>query len=307
VTLRRAPIFIALLFCAACGGDKGGPNPLPDGGVDPDAGMNPPTPAACNPATQAGCGPDQKCAAVGTTTSCVTDGDVLPGQACTENSGSAADDCVAGYHCYEGTCTEICGQVSTPFRCNGGTTCVRLASAFTDVANDRVGVCRDRCDPLAPACGGEEGCYLDLNTGISSCARVPVDAQGIGQDEACFEDSTGTCYQNGCEPGFGALLPVSFANPDLALCSQYCSPIDTSIFNPGGAQGSPVGVPCPAGYQCRFVRTFHASGQVPPSVGMCVSTAAWGDCTECNPSNPIAYQATCLAQNARGCVAQSPL
>src|SRR5262245_5467554 len=103
VTLR-ALVFLSLaaVFCACGGGSKDPPLDMPPDGGDmvPDAG--PIQPAACNPALQVGCTPGEKCAAVsagsGTpTTSCVPNGTVLAGQACTVGS-NGADDCVAGYH-----------------------------------------------------------------------------------------------------------------------------------------------------------------------------------------------------------------
>ncbi len=312
----RALLCLLVLSLSACGGDKDSP-PTP---TDPDAGMAfpdggpyPPQPAACNPALQIGCAPNEKCAAIsagtGTpVTRCVADGTVLPGQSCAAGA-NGADNCVAGYHCYESVCTQICGQQSTPFRCNAqGGTCVRLASAFTDVVQDRIGICRESCNPLAPDCSNpNHGCYLDLNTGVASCARIPSQSQTQTQDEVCYGPATGTCYQNGCAAGFGAHLPTSFASPEIERCAQYCSPVNTTVASPGGAAGNPAGETCPAGYQCRFIRSFLRASNVPVGLGMCVSVAAWGTCTTCDPSTPNSYTQTCLAQNARGCIANPPL
>jgi hypothetical protein len=205
-------------------------------------------------------------------------------------------------------CTQICGQITSPSRCSAGRgTCVKLASAFTDVLDDRVGVCRESCDPLGDTCtNSEHACYLDLNSGVASCARIPEQSQGLVQDDLCYGPSEGLCYQNGCAEGFGAHLPTSFASPEIDRCAQYCSPVDTTVFSPGGAAGNPNGVTCPEGYQCRFIRSFHRAG-VPRAFGMCVSVAGWGDCRNCNPNSPGSYNQTCLSQNARGCVANPPL
>jgi hypothetical protein len=310
-----------LVLSFGCGDDGKGQQLYTD---PTDAGSVPTTPtqptvpttpssgtAQCHPALQLGCQAGQKCAAVisGTTaaTRCVTDGQVLPGQACAVDATTGVDNCVAGYNCASGTCKVICSQVLTPLLCSAsGGTCAAQPAIFGDVPNDRVGLCADTCDPLQQNCkDAGNGCYLDISAGAASCASVAVGAADHRQNAACVASADGTCASNGCAPGFTPTLPASFAS-NTTVCTQFCSPVDTHTGATSNAAGNPAFPVCPAGDECRFVQTFFRDAtNVSAAIGMCVSRAAFGTCTTCNISSMTTAAQTCVAQHAFGCVSSA--
>jgi hypothetical protein len=182
-----------------------------------------------------------------------------------------------------------------------------MTNLFTDVANDRVGLCAPSCDPLQQNCSSPNtACYIDIVGGAAHCAPTATGASGAVQDTACVADVSGNCLLNGCARGYAPMLPASYASQEM-LCSKYCSPVDTYVGVTSGAAGiAPAS--CSTGEECRHLQTFNSSaGNVSDKVGLCVSKAAWGTCTTCDISSHAKLLQTCYAQNAFGCVSTATL
>jgi len=156
--------------------------------------------ASCNPVTQAGCELGQKCAVLVESetpflsrTACVPEGHALPGESCVRGpAGSCAgfDDCIAGFHCAQGTCARICG-VGPPDGCREayepfgtGEYCTLFEGVFTD----NIGVCINACNPrndqvadggqvMNTDCDGDENCIADPTREAAVC--LPPSATGF--------------------------------------------------------------------------------------------------------------------------------
>jgi hypothetical protein len=239
----------------------------------------------CNPVAQTGCGGGEKCAWDGAGTTCVPDGSVLLGGACTAPS-AGVDDCVAGAHCADSLCREICTRA--PDSCGAVELCTPQAGLFTGDAN--VGLCEPMCDPVFQNCPATEACYLQAVTGVSSCAGIPEESVSIGQGDTCYGPEPGVCYLNGCDEGYGANLP---GDGGVSVCAFFCTPVDSWKGNADNAAGDPYSVHCNstfggirpdgpgAGHECRFFQSFYSNVEdVLASVGMCVDVATWGSCAD---------------------------
>jgi hypothetical protein len=312
---------ILLLFCiavTACEGGETRPG-MDCTNVDipgcPDV-FPPDAAVSCNPVSQAGCDAGEKCALLVESaepflarTDCVPAGAVTEGGACTRGEAGAAtgfDDCIGGYDCTHGVCTEIC-DVGSPDGCRAdgeGSYCALYASDFTD----GIGVCVAGCIPVDDtvtdgivknsSCAAGEGCYLNATHGVAACANTPVDAAEATQNSDCYGPASGGCYLNGCASGFAALLNNKPEDADGTVCARYCSPTDTHTDAPNGASGvsgncSAAAMKATGGtngvqseHQCRFIQTFsHEANLVDATVGMCVpinlgNGATWSDCSE---------------------------
>lgn len=234
----------------------------------------------CDPVAQTGCDAlTERCTVVDEVVTCVADGTVALGEACTFPV-SGADDCQAGAICDGGVCVEIC--TDDPDSCAEGFACVPDALRFGDA---HVGSCVQQCDPVAQDCvDDEQACYLQAVTGLTSCTGVPVSSEGRVQDDACYGPDAGVCYLNGCDVGYGGNLPDND-------CAFFCNPVDSWLDNAAGVAGDPSGITCastfggdrpdgPGGaYQCRYLQTFYSNTDlVEAHIGMCVDPAEHGDC-----------------------------
>lgn len=322
IEIMKRLIISALCAVAfgACGGSSSNNND--DGPVFTDAG---PTfdgggeVLECNPVTQAGCEAGEKCAQLVESadpflarTACVPAGAVTEGGACTRGEAGAAtgfDDCIGGYDCTNGVCTEIC-DVGPPDGCRAdgeafgeGSYCTLYEGLFTDA----IGVCVAGCNPVDDtvtdgvvnngSCAAGEGCYLNATRGVAACANTPVDAAEATQNSDCYGPASGGCYLNGCASGFTALLNNKPEDADGTVCARYCTAEDTHTNNTGSAAGQNDN--CSNGslqqaggtngangaHQCRFVQNFYSNTtEVPVEVGMCVPVVpagggTWADCT----------------------------
>jgi hypothetical protein len=107
------------------------------------------------------------------------------------------------------------------------------------------------CDPLQQDCTGDDGCYVNLETGEQLCASVGMN--GV-QDEPCQ-------FINGCDVGYGCNL-IASQNTTDRVCAFFCDP-------DGGSPSCGDG-PGPA-YDCRRISEFYGDApNVSPTLGMCV-------------------------------------
>jgi hypothetical protein len=134
------------------------------------------------------------------------------------------------------------------------------------------------CDPVLQDClDAAEACYLTALTGVASCAGFPAGAEGVVQDDPCYGPSSGGCYLNGCDKGYGANLPDD-------TCAFFCNPTDNWAGNVNGLSGDPAGITCAASfggvrpdgpgpaYECRYIQSYYSNTeQVAATTGMCVS------------------------------------
>ncbi len=241
-------------------------------------------PAACNAVAGTGCDPDEKCTFIVESTEpflgrtdCAPAGTVPEDGTCVRSETTGVDDCAAGLYCIGGVCTEICGALDNT-NCDANETCVTFSDLFEDA--DNTGLCQPGCNPVAAGgtgCPTDEGCYVNLTTGLSSCAP------DCGANPACDAGNTGSTavggnscdtqwgtqhcnceYLNACAPGYGCALNN---DPDAAtglVCAYYCDTTET--------QGAPD---CSGSTQlslsCRQIMTFYNNTQnVPAAIGMCV-------------------------------------
>jgi hypothetical protein len=297
--------FAAMLMGAtgllACGGDDD------DGGtvVFPDAGGN--TGATCNPISQQGCNANEKCTWIIVSespflgkTGCVEDGSVAIGGTCMRGEPGEAtgyDDCAAGGLCINSLCREICSF--NPQSCGDGFTCASYENTFSDDTNNNTGVCDPTCHPVNQDCDDGFGCYLQLSTGVGSCAGVPSAAAELKQNDACLSPNGGmSCYLNGCAEGYAST--PAWLMGEMPHCTAYCTPVSTYLDDPDGdgdgpLVGTAVGegtytcgtggrVGAITGQQCRFFQSIPFSSGYPshinPDFGFCGSKASelWGDC-----------------------------
>ncbi|MCP4445042.1 MAG: hypothetical protein GY811_06815 [Myxococcales bacterium] len=276
------------------------------------ADASPPVGGACNPVTQVGCQAGAKCAEVVvseepylTQTTCVPDGTVTQGGACTKGApgpSTGYSDCVAGYECIGGLCAEICTSA-------GGDTCRTpdqgfgeggYCTIYANLFSDDIGLCTAACDPGDDSvaggtvsnndCAATEGCYLNVGREVASCASVPVSATDVTQDDDCYGPAAGSCYLNGCASGYSPILPDAVGQAaSTNTCTRYCTPAETHTSSTGSAAGtqnkcsssalSAAGSSTAGTHQCRFVQSLYGQPGLPDSVGMCVPTSTWSDCT----------------------------
>ena len=293
---------IVLAFCCgafgllACGGGSGDDDDTADAFVidHPDGGNQPDSSGGggeCNPVSQTGCDANEKCTwivdAAGDPplghTGCVTDGTVEQGGECTSPE-TGADNCVAGYACLRGVCTEICS--TSPETCGDGYACSTYMYFLDDL--DNIGLCNQLCDPVDQDCSDhpEDGCYLQGVTGVSTCSGIPTAAAEKIQGEECYGPAAGTCYLNGCAKGYGANLPGT------TECAFFCNPVDNWKDNVQGLTGDPDGITCAAtfgdrpdgpgaSFHCRFINMlFSNTDLVPSTVGVCLYPEDWGGSCE---------------------------
>ncbi|MBV1862335.1 MAG: hypothetical protein KUG77_28200 [Nannocystaceae bacterium] len=189
------------------GGDDGGFISPPDGGIV----------GQCDPATQ-DCPRGQKCTSYVATpggntvdaTRCVeVIGDAQWGESCERMTDN--DTCAAGFFCMtdvsgntgEGRCLEYC-EINQP--CEFGGECF----AFNDGA---LPVCEVTCDPLAPACPDNQGCYAAFNSFVCAIPGAP-DGQGADGDPCNTIQS--------CNPGLVCRTGTAGCAAEAACCSPFC-------------------------------------------------------------------------------------
>jgi hypothetical protein len=299
-TLAFVAIFVGATALAACGG--GGDD---DDDVNfVDAGDD--VAEACNPVSQTGCEAGEKCTwvvyseepALGKT-ECVADGAVDKAGACTVGEPGAAtgfDDCKAGLYCVNGACSDICTQTDAT-TCDDGFACVIYADTFDDLGDDStVGLCAPTCNPVTQDCEIEgQACYLLISDGAGTCAGVPAAAATQEQGDTCYGPMAGSCYLNGCNKGYQAIL-LATAGSDDAVCGAFCSPVNTYVDNPDtndvdGGDPANCGVArvMQADQGCGFIQSiFAGSDTFDPSIisvdyGICYNGAEWGKCDAYDP------------------------
>lgn len=317
--------FAALLAgipLTACGGDDDGGDDGPVVIIDAA-----PVAMACDPVAQDGCEEGEKCAqllvAAGppelNRTDCVPDGDVAIGEACeigAPGDTTGFDDCVAGSQCVNGVCRPICS--SPPDTCDDGFSCSFFVDLFDDIMTADVGVCTQVCDPIRQDCVIEgEGCYLSVfnQEGEATCVGIPEDSVGRQQGDVCAGLDDESCFVNGCDAGFWAIVPTFIVQPDMGTCARFCQPVDTYIVDPEGdgkgelvkgADADGLGIDddedpktpdieCSAAFlgvgdqECRYFQGIGFSNQpfdyIPAEYGFCADTGVgeasielWGKC-----------------------------
>ncbi|MEM9494203.1 MAG: hypothetical protein AAGC55_33970, partial [Myxococcota bacterium] len=218
--MRRLALAAALIGASAvvaCGGEDTDPELVIPSTSDGDQEI-------CSPLDGDDCAAGEKCSlvvdALGSSgqelrrTSCVPDGDVATGGACTQGDvgpETGYDDCQAGSLCVRDECIEIC-NLSTD-SCPSDRACVSYTNTFTD----STGLCDPLCDVFDQTTCDREGqevelgCYASLATGKATCARV---FQEGAQNEDCE-------FVNGCDRGLGCVL----VNPEGSgnWCATYCN------------------------------------------------------------------------------------
>ena len=161
-------------------------------------------PQSCLGARQSGCDGSAKCAVVNEAWECVADGVKALDEACTEDRGQG-DDCMAGLHCYQGSCHELCTYADL---CSDRTnTCIAIPSEAK-----LLGICLASCDALLQDCpeagdGDRQGCYLSSEGAVCApVSRQPPLVPGIGCQ-----------FLNECAVGAGC---VDIAG--RSQCAAYC-------------------------------------------------------------------------------------
>jgi hypothetical protein len=192
---------LGLFGCGGGGGDDDDDISFPDAGDGPmyDAGGGP----VCNAVSQTGCAAGEKCTYVlddptagSGHLECKPDGTQGEGAACMRAAEVGAyDDCVAGFHCYNGTCRQICTTVND--------TCAGECGDFVDGNGQPIVVewCLDACDALLQDCPTEnEACYLGSRGGICLRHDEVMPGQPCTYTNDCAEGSqclgsagSGTC------------------------------------------------------------------------------------------------------------------
>jgi hypothetical protein len=299
-------IYAGATALAACGG--GGDDD--DVGVDIDGGDDETT-TACNPVSQTGCDAGEKCTWVVYSeepslgkTECVADGTVDKAGACTTGAPGAAtgfDDCKAGLYCVNSVCTDICTQTDSA-TCDEGFACVIYADTFDDLGDDStIGLCAPTCNPVTQDCEVEgQACYLLISDGAGTCAGVPAAAAELGQGDTCYGPMAGSCYLNGCNKGYQAIL-LAQAGSDDAVCGAFCTPVNTYLNNPDTNDvdgGDPANCGAArvmqANQGCGFIQSiFAGSDTFDPSIisaeyGICYNGNEWGLCGDYDPEGMVA-------------------
>ncbi len=315
---------LAGISLVACGGDDDDGVEIVDSGPIVDA---PPVGAVCDPVTQEGCDDGEKCAqllvAVGppelNRTDCVPAGAVELGEPCelgAPGDATGFDDCVSGSQCVNGVCRPICS--SPPDTCDEGFSCSFFVDLFDDIMTADVGVCTQVCDPIRQDCVIEgEGCYLSVfdDEGEATCVGIPEDSVGKQQGDLCNGPDDETCYLNGCDAGFWAVVPTFLVQPMKSPCARFCQPVNTYLVDPDGdgegelvkgADANGLGIDddedpktpdieCSAGFlgvadqECRFFQGIGFSNRpfdfIREEYGFCADTGVgeasielWGKC-----------------------------
>lgn len=321
-TLALAAL-LAGITLMACGGDDDDVQ-IVDSGPDVDA---PPVATVCDPVAQEGCEEGEKCAQLFVVagppelnrTDCVPAGDVEVGEPCNigpPGDTTGFDDCVAGAQCVNDVCRPICS--SPPDSCDDGFSCSFFVDLFDDIMTAEVGVCSQVCDPILQDCQIEgEGCYLSVfdEEGQATCVGIPDDSVGKRQGDLCNGPDDETCYLNGCDAGFWAVVPVFTVQPSKSPCARFCQPVNTYLVDPDGdgegelvkggdANGFGIDddkdpktpdIECSAGFlgvadqECRFFQAIGFSDLpfdfIPEGYGFCADTGVgeasielWGNC-----------------------------
>lgn len=166
----------------------------------------------------------------------VADDAGAPGDPCTVEGTPASgfDDCELGSWCWnidgktlEGECIAFClGDESNPTCEDPGTTCVLTAEGPP--------LCYRTCNPLAPECEPDEGCYPRNEDWL--CTPIGLEA---GYGEPCE-------FINGCAPGLiclGANLVAGCEEGASGCCTDPC-PLDDPM-----CQGAAEGAVCQPWYE----------------------------------------------------------
>lgn len=150
------------------------------------------------------------------------------GEPCTRGDPQAGvDSCEQGTTCSASLRDPICLQLcdSPSLACD-----TAPATVCSAVGRHPVYVCRPTCDPLAPDCGPDEGCF-GFPEGFR-CSRESPKEDGLPGD-ACVD-------VQGCLGGQQCIPQVRVpdcSNP-LSCCSAFCDPAD------------PGAIPCLPGQEC---------------------------------------------------------
>jgi hypothetical protein len=202
------------------------------------------------------------------------------------------DECRAGSHCINNTCTAICS--ANPETCPDGERCSLYANFFEDQVAP-IGACTPTCDPVMQTCPADQACFLADWTGVGTCGFVPTGAQTKVQDQACYGPQVGVCYANGCAKGFSTFR-VTW--PDISTepqCMQMCTPAASGIGQLDYVTGNPNGIVCGAwdvsageiaNTECRYFNNILLGdgAATPDLLGICLSETArnaidLGSCT----------------------------
>lgn len=297
---------LGMLGTLGCGGSKAKADAsvyIPvDGSVgNGDAGDGGVT-ATCDPYKKTGCSANQKCADkvdqlpndAGSPeldeTTCVPDGTVDEGGACMYGSvsgGMGYDNCKAGLACVGGVCQKIC-DTTVGSSCGANQTCLGFSDLFMGT---NYGACQPSCDPVAQDCQSSAvACYELPTTGKGVCGAPEQGAEAQTQDKSCAL-FMGQIYLNSCAKGYGCLLPMSTSDQNLDTCGFFCNPGSTTdsqgkhigcdaTFPPTDGGLAHANGPGP-GYECRYLNSLYQGAQnIPDSVGVCLSTATFGSCTD---------------------------
>jgi len=173
------------------------------------------SPPPCHGVNQTGCEGTEKCAIADDNWSCVSDGEQAFGESCREDIGQG-DDCLAGLHCYEGTCQELCTYAEA---CTDRfSICIPIPSSA-----ENLGICLMTCDPVAQDCpttatGDRQGCYLSVSGPV--CAPV-AESPPLVPGLACQ-------YLNECAIGSGCV-----ELDGRSQCAAYCDFAENpNLFDP---------------------------------------------------------------------------
>jgi hypothetical protein len=280
VALAALSIGLVGLF-AACGGGGSGDDTGDDTTDRPDARPPPDVnelDLSCEDPMANDCPDNYKCTWIRITEDlgqlgCVPEGDVPTGAQCTVGElgqTTGYDDCEATNICIGGICESIC-LLADGSGCDETTSCSRYSRTFangTDVPP--WGACDFKCDAVTqsrtfdgePYCGSadpgapDRGCFVVFDR-QASCARVPVPARELEQDDQAYGPSPTTAYLNGCSAGYGPLLRAANDAAAPVICMAYCRPGPThsgATANSAGLVGSPYR--CPnrgaTNHECRY-------------------------------------------------------
>lgn len=283
---------------AGGGGGGGSDAGLEDAGVDAgtDAGVDAGVdagPPACDPTPtdggSPGCQTGQRCTWVTLTatptgvTTCVPDGTVALGGACTQGTPGLTtgyDNCAAGGICISGTCARAC-SLNDPNSC-GTDHCVSYSGLFANPPEaPATGACVPACDPLTSTpCTSGQGCYLLVSstTTISVCAGAGTVMAG--------QPITGAVYANSCVPGAKPRRVFGTANFE---CGGLCAPAEVTmgvnVASEGGVApnscqarwGAAAPSDATAGESCRYFwaqEPFDALSPFSNTLGFCFKHAA---------------------------------
>lgn len=217
------------------------------------------TPTECNTYAQ-DCPAGEKCVPYGAETwdadGCFPiAGAGAPGDPCTAACGPTGglDDCGAASMCWdvdvdgEGRCVALCGGVGGDPRCDvPDTDCMLLADG-------KMPLCLDRCDPVAGGCDGV--CVPNWNSQSFLC--MPESGEPKAYGDACDR-------ANDCAAGMFCIIPIAVPGCDAAVgcCSELCD-----LDDPAASEGCAGAAD---GQQC--LPYYDGGGGAPPEyehVGVC--------------------------------------